>query len=272
MRRFLTIAAVVIVLLVGAGGAMLMVPQIGETVLRLTCSMTDPSESCQRRMLAMGHTWSLKGDLDRATLWYARAAQKHLPAALFHLAWAVEEGGYGDIKDGVKQLAGDDNGLASDDNPPLPGRDKFEAAAKLYRMAADEGFAPAANNLGDLYLSGMFGQGREDEAFRLHLAAAKAGNPVASLNVSLDYRIGRGTAIDRAEADRYATITPQDDSADLGTLTLARTRLGGTAIDPQMAATIRAAAARHEPLTFNFAPMQPDARLPTFHEIETQLR
>ena len=272
MRRFLIIAGVVVGLMIVGAAAMLVFPQISEQVVRLTCSMTDPDESCQRRMLAMGHAWSLKGRLDRATIWYARAAQKHYPPALFHLAWAIEEGGYGDIKQRVTQLAEDNSGFAASDGVPLPGSDKFEAAAKLYRMAADEGFAPAANNLGDLYLSGTLGKGREDEAFRMHLAAAKAGNPVASLNVSLDYRIGRGTAIDRAEADRYATIRPQGESADLGTLTLARTRLGGTEIDPHMAATIRAAAAQHEPLTINFRPLQPDARLPTFHEIETQLQ
>jgi hypothetical protein len=272
MRRFLTIAAVVIVLLVGAGGAMLMFPQISEVVLRLTCSMADPSRTCQERMLAMGHAWSLKGDLGRATLWYARAAQKHLPAALFHLAWAIEEGGYGDIKEHVKQLAGGDTGFAASDNPALPGGDKFEAAAKLYRMAADAGFAPAANNLGDLYLSGVLGKGREDDAFRLHLAAAKAGNPVASFNLSLDYRIGRGTVADSAAAETYATIRPQQDSPDLGRLTLSRTRLGGTAVDPHMIAMIRDAAERHELLTVNFRPMQPDARLPTFHQIQNSLQ
>jgi hypothetical protein len=273
MRRFFIIAGVLVGLVVAGGGALLMFPQVTETVIKLTCSMTDPSENCQQRMLAMGHVWSRKGRLDRATIWYARAAQKHYPPALFHLAWVIEEGGYGDVKDAVVKLAADNNGFggAADFDNGRAGHDKFEAAAKLYRMAADDGFAPAANNLGDMYLSGAFGQGHEDDAFKWHLAAAKAGNPVASLNVSLDYQIGRGTAADRAAAETYATIRPQSGSPDVGSLTLARTRLAGTAVDPHMVATIRDAANRHEPLTINFRPMQPDARLPTFHQIRTGL-
>jgi TPR repeat protein len=256
MRRFLIVLGIVIAVIAGGAGAVLVFPQITELAIRLTCSMTDPNKSCQQRMLAMGHVWSLKGDLDRATIWYARAAQKHMPAALFHLAWAIEEGGYADVKQRVRQLAGENAGFAgSGDNPLLPGGDKFAAAAKLYRMAADEGFAPAANNLGDLYLSGVLGKDREEDAFRLHLAAAKAGNPVASLNVSLDYRVGRGTVADPVAADKYATLRPQPDSPDLGKFTLSRTRLGGTAVDPHMLAMIRDAAERHEPITVNFRPL-----------------
>lgn len=273
MRRFLIVAGALVGLVIAGGGALLIFPQISEQVIKLTCSMTDPSMTCQRRMLAMGHTWSLKGRLDRATIWYARAAQKHYPPALFHLAWAIEEGGYGDIEDAVKQIAAENNGFGAStdfDNGP-PGRAKFEAAVKLYRMAADAGYAPAENNLGDLYLTGMLGKGRDDDAFRLHLAAAEAGNPVASLNVSLDYRIGRGTAPDAAAADKYATIHPQAGSPDLASLTLARTRFGGTAVDPHMVAMIRDAAEKHEPLTINFRPMQPDARLPIFHHVQTGL-
>lgn len=273
MRRFLVISGIIIAVIVAAAGAVLMFPQITEVAIRLTCSMTDPSRTCQERMLAMGHVWSLKGDRDRATLWYARAAQKQLPAALFHLAWAVEQGGYRQLQDFIRQAGDTNNGFGSeiDLGGPRGGRDNFEAAEKLYRMSADEGFAPAMNNLADLYLSGVAGEGRAEEAFKLHAAAAKAGNPVASLNVSLDYRIGRGTAADPAAAEKYATITPQSGSPDLGTLTLGRTSFGGTAIDPHMVAAIRAAAEHHEPLTVNFRPLQPDARLPTFHRIETPL-
>lgn len=271
MRRFLMIAGIVVVLVVGAAGAMLMFPQISEMALKLTCSMTDPSKSCQDRMVAMGHAWSLKGDLERATLWYARAAQKHHPAALFHLAWAVEQGGYAQLHEFIGQAADTNNGFGSeiDLGTPRAGRDNFEAAEKLYRMSANEGFAPAMNNLADLYLSGVAGEGRAEEAFKLHSAAAKAGNPVASLNLSLDYKIGRGVAADSGAAAKYATVTPQSGSPDLGTLTLGRTTFGGTAIDPHMVAMIRAAAEHHEPLTVNFSPMKPDPRLPTFHEIPT---
>ena len=273
MRRFLIVSGIGIAVVVGGAGAMMVFPQITEAAIKLTCSLTDPSKGCQERMLAMGHVWSLKGDLDRATIWYARAAQKHMPAALFHLAWAIEEGGYSDSNQRVRQLAEEDGGFAaSSDNQPLLASDKFKAAANLYRMAADQGFAPAANNLGDLYLSGMLGKGREDDAFKLHLTAAKAGNPVASLNVSLDYRIGRGTVADPVEADKYAILRPQADTPDLGKITLSRTRLGGTTVDPHMIAMIRDAAERHQPITVNFRPVRPDARLPTFHSIENQPR
>jgi hypothetical protein len=52
MRRFLIIAGVLVGLVVAGGGAMLVCPQISELVIKLTCSMTDPSATCQERMLA----------------------------------------------------------------------------------------------------------------------------------------------------------------------------------------------------------------------------
>lgn len=276
MRRILWVAVVLVGLVAAGFGALLVFLQISEKAIEWTCSPTEPDKTCQNRMVAMGHTWSLKGNVERATIWYARAAQRHHPAALFHLGWALEEGGIAELKDLLRQIGDPNNALAemieTENNPRALSNSHFEAAAKAYRMSADQGFAPAMNNLAELYFAGVLGGKRAEEAFRLHLSAARAGNPIAAMNVSLDYRTGRGVAVDPAEAEKWATVVPRDGSPDLGTLTMRRTRLQGMPADPRVIAGIQAAAERHEPVTMTLKPMTPDPRLPTFRQVQDNLR
>ncbi len=276
MRRIFLVIVLLVGTVVVGFGAVLIFPQISEKGIEWTCSITKPDKRCQNRMVAMGHIWSRKGNLDRAMIWYARAAQGHHPAALFHLAWILEQDGIAELK-GVLRDLGDPNSILAEmidtqNNPGALGNARFDAAEKLYRMAADQGFAPAMNNLAELYVSGLVGPHREEEAFRLHLAAARARNPIAAMNVSFDYLIGRGVAADPAEAQKWATISPRSDSPDLGMLTMARTRLQGNAADPRVIAAIRVAAERHEPVTIDYKPMRPDSRLPTFRQVQDELR
>jgi hypothetical protein len=63
MRKFLIALACVVVLLVG-GGALLMSPVFMEKSIEWTCGK--PTPRCVVRMRAMGHVWSLKGNLPRA--------------------------------------------------------------------------------------------------------------------------------------------------------------------------------------------------------------
>lgn len=275
MRRILIGLAAVIGLIVAGFGAMMVFPQITEQLIALTCSMTAPNESCQRRMVAMGHTWSRKGNLTRAAMWYARAANGGNAAGMFHLAWLYEKSGARHLAQVARDIqASNQNGGPVDFGDPAARllEPDYQHAADLYRKAAELGFAPAANNLAELYLNGQLGDRDLETAFQLHLAAARAGNPIAAMNLALAYSVGAGVTANAAEARKWATFTPKDGSPDLGTLTLARTRLYGTAINAHMIAVIRASAKQHVPVTINYQPMKPDPRLPTFHQVQQGLQ
>ena len=71
MRRIVWSIAVLLGLPIAAFAAMAAFPQISEKIIEMSCSMTDPDEGCRHRMIAMGHTWSIKGDLERAREWLA---------------------------------------------------------------------------------------------------------------------------------------------------------------------------------------------------------
>jgi hypothetical protein len=70
MRRILVAFTVLAVLSVVAVTTVLTVPQVVEKTIEWTCSLAQPTETCQVRMRVMGHLWSRKGDLARAELWY----------------------------------------------------------------------------------------------------------------------------------------------------------------------------------------------------------
>ncbi len=232
MRRILIGLCAIIGLAIAAFGATMVFPQISEKLIALTCSMDAPSENCQRRMVGMGHVWSRKADFDRAAVWYAHAANGGSAAGMFHRAWLYEESGERHIMQTVRSFQaaiGDGQPVSYlSSRPPNP---DFQRAADLYRQAAEKGFAPAMNNLAELYLHGLLPGRDAAEAFRLHLAAARAGNPAAAMNLALDYRIGQGVARDETEARKWATFTPRSDIPDIGQLTLSRTRVYGVPID-----------------------------------------
>jgi hypothetical protein len=234
-------------------GAVVTYPEIAEKVIEKTCSMTVPNEGCRRRMIAMGHIWSLKGKLGRARPWYARVANLGEPVAMFHLAWTYQKQGY----EGLVVSGG------GADYIPLK-NNGLDLAMDWYRNAADKGFAPAMNNLGELYL---FGPDRDVRAaFNWHLLAAHAGNPVAAINVSLAYRIGLGVQMDIAAARKWAAAIPKNNSMDLRDTTLY-----GSPIDAHMRSVIRNAAARGEAVAVDFAPLKPSAGLSTFHKVTSSL-
>lgn len=57
-------------------------------------------------------------------------------------------------------------------------------AAKLYRLSADEGYAGALNNLGDMYEEGIGVEADEKFAVYLYTRAAERGEPTAYLSLS----------------------------------------------------------------------------------------
>jgi Sel1 repeat-containing protein len=271
MRRVLISIAAVLGLFVAAFGALALFPQISEKIIEVTCSMTDPDQGCRRRMVAMGHTWSIKGEFERAREWYARVADLGEPDAMFHLAWAYQMAAYGDLKQSLRDFKNSGNDDPSDRVRNALRSGNFKNAATWYRNAAEIGFAPAMNNLGDLAASGLLGNQDMQEAFAWYLAAARAGNPVGAMNVALAYRIGQGVARDEAEAQQWANFVPAIDSPDLRDFTLARTTLHGSNLEAPVRSSIRNAAAEHKAIAVTYEPMKPNARIPTFHEVSREL-
>lgn len=110
-------------------------------------------------------------------------------------------------------------------------------AKKWYQKSADLRFAPAMDNLGQIYLHGTGGLQDHGRAFDLHMPAARAGNPVARWNVAIAYRDGHGVDPDPAEAAKWEVWTPPPGiMPDLVEPTLARTVLfGSTLLDPHRA-------------------------------------
>ena len=66
-------------------------------------------------------------------------------------------------------------------------------AARLYKLAADQGNANAQNNLGTFYRDGRGGLEKDDrEAARLYRLAADQGNVFAEVGLGFFYETGRG--------------------------------------------------------------------------------
>jgi TPR repeat protein len=76
-------------------------------------------------------------------------------------------------------------------------------AARLYRLAADQGYAVAQNNLGCMFKHGQGVAKDYAEAARLYRLAAEQGYAVAQVSLGLMFRNGYGVAEDKAEAIRW---------------------------------------------------------------------
>jgi hypothetical protein len=273
MRRILVVCVVVAVMSVAAVTVLLNVPQIMEKSIEWTCSLTHPTDSCLVRMRAMGHVWSRKGDLARAEFWYARAAEGGDAAAMFHLAWVYEKAGEADRRAAMSAAADAARagvpmqGPAAGDQMP---QGNFFRAADWYRKAAEKGFAPAMNNLGELYLAGAGVPQDPAAAFYWHLAGARAGNPVAAINTAVDFGMGRGVGADLAEAEKWRRLTKKPAATDLDDLTLERTKMFGAGVPSRERALLRAAADQKVQVTTEITPLKADLNMPTFHHAREQ--
>lgn len=272
MHRILVPIAAFAVLSVAAVTAVLTVPQLSEISIAWTCSANHPTEACLTRMRAMGHVWSRKSDLARAESWYARAAEHGDAASMFHLAWLYEEAGRAESQAVIRSTSNAASGGGLTEGPDALPQGNFYRAADWYRKAAEQGFAPAMNNLGELYLAGMGVPRDAAAAFQWHLAGARAGNPVAAINTALDFRLGRGVAANAAEAERWSAWTARRGTTDLGDLTLERTKLFGVGIPAKERALIRAAADQNVTVATALKPLQADPRAPTFRQVREHLQ
>lgn len=129
------------------------------------------------------------------------------------------------------------------------------APLPYFQMSADLGFAPAMNNLGQMYAFGIGTDVDKEKAFEWYLRAAKAGNPVAMANVRIAYAKGEGVPQDAAEAEKWKRLSLRNtNETDLAYPTLERTLLYGNPITPEQAKQFRAAAQKGEMVYFDVTP------------------
>ena len=106
----------------------------------------------------------------------------------------------------LEKLAGEGNPVAQNlvGNAYAVGRGvtkDYAQAAKWYRQAADQAYAPAQNNLGWVYLQGGWGVTKdESEAVNWMQKAADQGYAIAQANLAWIYEGGRGVNKDEARA------------------------------------------------------------------------
>jgi TPR repeat protein len=251
-------------------------------------------------MRSRGHVWSRWEFFDRAEEWYRRGAVNGDAGAMFHLAWIYEQAAFKRVMKKAAEIEACFEAVTTpkiDDATALlylrneafaeqldalllaKARElekcfEFEAGPEFYalhwyRRAAEKGFAPAMNNLGQLYVGGFRGLRNPDAAFPWLLAGAKAGNFVAAMNVGMAYRSGIGVKADITEAEKWSTWNPASSNrADLLEPTLQRTHLyGQNALEDGPRDTLRWAADRNEMVWMKIGAVKPNPDLPTFKSV-----
>lgn len=257
MRR---LAAALVALVVVASAVIygMSQPALMEKFVEWTCDR--PTERCLVRMRALGHLWSRHQNLERAAHWYRQGADAGDPIAMFHLAWLLERNGVAETIRSAAQSRGTSIELSR----------HIDEAATWYRRAADAGFAPAMNNLGNLHEQGLLGRRDLQAAFNLYSEAARTGNPVAAFNLSRAYGLGLGTTRNASEAENWAEWSPrQFNAADLAAPTLERTYFGNSDMPVSMLQQLRAVADNGPPaaVRLTLRPLKGDPRVPTFSQV-----
>ena len=278
MRKLLIVS----LLLFGAVfGGFRALPWVSGWWVAWQCSGGTAAESCPARIRAMGHTWAARDDLDRAGSWYLRGARAGDTEAMFHIGWVYHQIALRLQREDVQRRLARHMALPSaDPNLHLSSletqdadmRKYAEAAIAWYRKSAESGFAPAMNNLGLMVSLGLDGQPDEAEAFRCYLAAAEAGNPIASMNLMLAYLSGRGTARDPQAAVKWSLWRPtQGLTDDLKSPTLRRTLLVGSPERPsRVEDKLRTAAQTGQPLVLGISPRESDDALLAFADMRAE--
>ena len=135
--------------------------------------------------------------------------------------------------------------------------------------SADKGFAPAMNNLGQLYANGLGIQQDWTRAHEWSLKAADAGNPIGAMNAFIisanpDYKGTHPTNLP-------SSVDPgKSNATDLLEPTLERTELFGLPLNAERREAIRQAARSNVPLDITIGSLQADASVPRFERVPTQ--
>ena len=109
--------------------------------------------------------------------------------------------------------------------------------SEWYSRSAKAGFAPAMNNLAQIYRFGFVTQENPRLTFEWDSRAAQLGNPIAQLNLAADLQQGYGTLADTLKAQYWATAPlPVKDPADIAEPTFSRTLVVGAGNERMIAA------------------------------------
>lgn len=289
MRKLAVVIATVVVI---AGAAWVEILPITGLVIDWTCPASAPSASCQGRMRSLGHLWSQRGNLEKASGWYARAAEAGDVAAMFHLGWVYQQTAEAELRHGDVQGREAIAGLARPDvldafvkhveeqaksgrridilnllgfSGPAGGFSEHALlAVAWYRLAAEFGFAPAMNNLGDMYRLGLVGE-NQIAARDWFVAAASAGNPAGYWNAWIAF--SSGPLRDETQLARWSSwVGKSSDAPDLVEPTFGRTTIFGKPMPREERTYYRTAAAASTPITIKVEPLRPNPQIATFRQ------
>ena len=119
----------------------------------------------------------------------------------------------GNVKDNVISLSDDYLIQLVDEGDAAYYSGDFLTAIQRYTQAAEQGYAPAQNNLGFMYLSGMGLDQSYEKAFEYMNSAAEQGYAPAQSNLGYIYCFGLGTEPSYEEAYRYNSLAADQGDA-----------------------------------------------------------
>jgi hypothetical protein len=202
---------------------------ISGMLIEMDCKNADASEhaSCFYRMRELGHFYVESGERGRATEWYKMAASGGDVQAMFYLGWVYHS---------------EASSLLQARSPQTQQKatDYLKSAEQWYRAAAQHGFAPAMNNLGEIHLIGLDGTPQLTLAHFWHMKAASAGNPIGAANAMLNFMHGTGVLADNDMATRWEEWAAASASpADMAAPTLERTLINNKPLPAPALARLR---------------------------------
>lgn len=276
MRKLLGILGIIGISAIALAAWLPWQPRVpAQSALERDCVQPQSGDECPSRMRKMGDLWSSLNRLDQAERWYLEAAEQGDVVAMFHLGWIQQsraiDATRGFVTAMSSQLEAAAGGALGDayrlvtmsaDWAIATHRDR---AIEWYRKAADKGFAPAMNNLGQLYLLGIGREPGMAEAIRWHLAAARAGNPIGAWNVAIAYSAGHGVSSNAAESEKWMFWSPADVAPrDMASPTLERTTLFGSPLPAEELKVLRASWKAGVSVRLSLSSLPRDPSLPTF--------
>lgn len=244
MRKAAWALALMVVVAVagGIGVWILLLPLVPGASIKASCQ--EPlTQSCMDQMRALGDQLAATGQLDQAASWYGWAAKGGDKVAMFQLGGVNYARA---VDDAARQTHPDFVANEEGRRAVVTEMTGFPAASACgwFRRAADLGYAPAMNNVGECYQHGIGFTRSGLAAVQWHLAAAQAGNQVAVMNLVQDVKSGLGGQSDAAAASTWINKRlDQMNRTDLDDQVLAYTLRAGVQISPEERGMMRQAGA-----------------------------
>lgn len=165
----------------------------------------DPDDMSAEEMLKKGKEAFISGKPEKAFAYYLSAAQKGNTEAQYRTGVCFEKG-LGVFNNGEKAIYWYKKSSENDDpigkyylatvyHWMLPeNQQDYKKALDLYKKTFEEGVAEAADNIGNMYLSGQGVEQSATTAFKWYEKGATAGSPWAMFDLYKSYLNGNGTA------------------------------------------------------------------------------